>query len=48
LTGSDPAVILKAVHTVLSKPPAWTPPVEYLAENVSQTVVNILTGHRHA
>lgn len=48
LTGSDPAVILKAVQTVLSKPPAWTPPVEYLAENVSQTVVNILTGHRHA
>jgi UDP-N-acetylglucosamine 2-epimerase (non-hydrolysing) len=48
LTGANPEVILECVKTVLSRPPDWTPPAEYLAENVSQTVVKILTGYRRA
>jgi len=35
------------VEVVLSSPPAWNPPAEYLVENVSQTVVRILTGFRY-
>jgi UDP-N-acetylglucosamine 2-epimerase (non-hydrolysing) len=48
LTGANPEVILECVKTVLSMPPNWTPPAEYMAENVSQTVVKILTGYRRA
>src|SRR5271157_1143759 len=47
LTGSDPDQILLCVKTVLSRPANWTPPVEYLAENVSQTVLRILTGFHY-
>jgi UDP-N-acetylglucosamine 2-epimerase (non-hydrolysing) len=46
LSGANPDTILKCVGTVLSQPPDWTPPSEYLAENVSQTVLKILTGYR--
>jgi UDP-N-acetylglucosamine 2-epimerase (non-hydrolysing) len=46
LTGAEPDRILAAVQTVLAQPPDWNPPSEYLAENVSQTVVKILTGFR--
>jgi UDP-N-acetylglucosamine 2-epimerase (non-hydrolysing) len=48
LSGSDPESILRCVEVVLSQPPSWTPPQEYLAENVSLTVTRILTGYRHA
>jgi UDP-N-acetylglucosamine 2-epimerase (non-hydrolysing) len=48
LSGADPDTILKCVEIVLSKPPTWNPPVEYLAENVSQVVLKILTGYHHA
>jgi UDP-N-acetylglucosamine 2-epimerase (non-hydrolysing) len=48
LTGANPETILECVKTVLSKPPDWTPPAEYLAENVSQTVIKILAGYSHA
>jgi UDP-N-acetylglucosamine 2-epimerase (non-hydrolysing) len=48
LSGADPKRILDCVKTVRSRPPEWNPPVEYLAENVSQTVVKILTGYRPA
>jgi len=48
LTGANPEAILECVKTVLSRPPDWTPPAEYLAENVSQTMVKILTGYRRA
>jgi UDP-N-acetylglucosamine 2-epimerase (non-hydrolysing) len=44
LSGAEPESILRCVEVVLSQPPCWDPPVEYLAENVSQTVVKILTG----
>jgi len=47
LSGGDPAQILTCVETVLSGPPDWNPPLEYLAENVSQTVLKILMGYHH-
>jgi UDP-N-acetylglucosamine 2-epimerase (non-hydrolysing) len=48
LSGAEPESILRCVEVVLSQPPCWDPPVEYLAENVSQTVVKILTGFLYA
>ena len=48
LSGADPARILACVETVLSRPADWNPPVEYLAENVSQTAIKILMGYHHA
>jgi UDP-N-acetylglucosamine 2-epimerase (non-hydrolysing) len=48
LSGADPDIILDCVKTVLSRPSDWNPPKEYLAENVSQTVVKILTGYHQA
>jgi UDP-N-acetylglucosamine 2-epimerase (non-hydrolysing) len=44
LSGGDPDTILHCLDLALSKPPAWEAPVEYLAEHVSETVTNILTG----
>jgi hypothetical protein len=32
------------METVLSQPPSWTPPPEYLAKTVSSTVVRIVLG----
>jgi UDP-N-acetylglucosamine 2-epimerase (non-hydrolysing) len=47
LTGADPDSILKAVEVALGRARPWTPPSEYLADNVSDTVVKILMGYRH-
>lgn len=47
LSGSNPETILVCAETVLSKTPNWQPPVEYLAKNVSRTVINILLGYQH-
>ncbi len=46
LSGSDPSRILACVRLALDSKRDWTPPAEYLRENVSETVVRILTGHR--
>lgn len=48
LTGADPAQILNCVNTVLSRPASWSPPAEYLVENVSQTVIKILMGYKYS
>jgi UDP-N-acetylglucosamine 2-epimerase (non-hydrolysing) len=48
LSGADPDQILTCIATVLDKAGAWTPPREYLEEEVSRTVVNIVLGYRHA
>jgi UDP-N-acetylglucosamine 2-epimerase (non-hydrolysing) len=45
LTGADPGQILACVATALSKPADWNPPAEYLAKNVSQTVLRILMSY---
>ena len=47
LTGADPDSILRSVHLVLSRKPHWKVPAEYLVEDVSDTVLRILTGHHH-
>ena len=47
LTGSDPDQILLCVKTVLSRSADWTPPIEYLAEDVSHTVIKLLMGYNH-
>lgn len=47
LTGAEPAQIIACVNTVLSRTPNWDPPKEYLAENVSQTVIKILMGYKY-
>jgi UDP-N-acetylglucosamine 2-epimerase (non-hydrolysing) len=47
LSGSDHDTILRCVQIVLSQPPEWVVPPEYLIENVSTTIVKILLGlHR--
>lgn len=45
LSGADPGHILTCARTVLSAPPSWQAPPEYLVPNVSETVVRILIGH---
>jgi UDP-N-acetylglucosamine 2-epimerase (non-hydrolysing) len=46
LSGADPVAILSAVRLVTERRSQWTAPAEYLRENVSETVVRILLGHR--
>jgi UDP-N-acetylglucosamine 2-epimerase (non-hydrolysing) len=45
LSGADPADVLRCVRTVLDQQPHWGVPPEYLAKNVSQTVVKIVLGY---
>jgi len=47
LSGSNPDQILLCVATVLSRPADWTPPIEYLAKDVSRTVIKLLMGYNH-
>jgi UDP-N-acetylglucosamine 2-epimerase (non-hydrolysing) len=44
LCGAEPDSIVRTVELTLAQPAAWTPPREYLAKNVSQTVSKILLG----
>lgn len=44
LSGGDPDAIVQAAELAVSQPASWTPPREYLVENVSQTVSKILLG----
>ncbi len=45
LSGDDPDSIFNAAALAISQPSSWTPPREYLIDNVSQTVSKILLGH---
>jgi len=36
------------VRAVVERPRDWAVPPEYLAETVSQTVLKIVVGYRHA
>ena len=45
LSGAEPENILRAVELALSDPARWTPPREYLAESVAQTVSKIILGY---
>ncbi|MFA4965613.1 MAG: UDP-N-acetylglucosamine 2-epimerase (non-hydrolyzing) [Thermoleophilia bacterium] len=44
LAGVEPETVLRCVRTVTASPPAWTPPPEYLAPDVSSAVVKIVLG----
>jgi len=46
LTGDNPEQILEAVDIVTNHQPNWTPPYEYLADNVAPTAVRIILGFR--
>ncbi len=45
LSGAEPESILACVRSVLDRSCDWTPPTEYLNDNVSSTVANIVVGH---
>ena len=47
LSGADPHQIMTALELVLSREPEWSIPVEYLVENVSDTILNIILGYNH-
>lgn len=44
LSGVEPDTVLSCVRAALSGECNWAPPTEYLVEDVSRTVVNILLG----
>jgi UDP-N-acetylglucosamine 2-epimerase (non-hydrolysing) len=44
LSGADPQLIRNSVKTVTKTPCQWTPPPEYLVQDVSSTVMKILLG----
>jgi UDP-N-acetylglucosamine 2-epimerase (non-hydrolysing) len=48
LGGADVETIVRCVRTVVERQGEWTPPVEYMARNVSETVAKIVLGYRHA
>ena len=45
LSGVRPKMVQRCVRTVVNQECDWTPPKEYLAENVSDTVIRILLGY---
>jgi len=45
LSGSEPESILSCVGTVVNRPCNWTPPSEYLMNEVAGTVVKIILGY---
>jgi UDP-N-acetylglucosamine 2-epimerase (non-hydrolysing) len=46
LAGADPEAIRRAVKLVMDNPPLWSPPREYMVDNVSETVVRLLMSYR--
>lgn len=48
LSGADPDSILRCLKIALDSSGSWNPPIEYLSENVSETVCKIVFGHRHS
>ena len=47
LSGADPDSVMLCVRTVLEMKPRWVAPPEYLAEDVSDTVIRIVFGYHH-
>ena len=45
LSGANADAIVGGVELAISQPANWTPPAEYLAENVAQTVAKIVLGY---
>lgn len=47
LSGAEVDSVMTCAELVLSRGAHWTPPPEYLVENVSETVVKIVLGYLH-
>jgi UDP-N-acetylglucosamine 2-epimerase (non-hydrolysing) len=45
LSGADPDLIVQTLDLVLNSPCTWTPPPEYVQENVSAVVAKIVLGY---
>ncbi len=45
LSGAETEAIVRAVELAISQPADWSPPPEYLVENVARTVGKILLGY---
>ena len=45
LSGADPESVLQSVGLVISREVDWNPPIEYLATNVSDVVVKIVSSY---
>ncbi|MEX2242754.1 MAG: UDP-N-acetylglucosamine 2-epimerase (non-hydrolyzing) [Fimbriimonadaceae bacterium] len=48
LSGADPQQILRSAKAVVGAKHKWSPPAEYLQENVSEVVASLVMGHRQA
>ncbi len=46
LSGADVTSVLRCVKIVLGRTPNWQAPPEYLVENVSDVVINVLSSYR--
>jgi UDP-N-acetylglucosamine 2-epimerase (non-hydrolysing) len=46
LSGAEPESILRCVEVVLDTIRNWNPPPEYLAKDVSSTVIKIVLGYK--
>jgi UDP-N-acetylglucosamine 2-epimerase (non-hydrolysing) len=46
LAGADPDSIARAVAFVMNRGAAWTPPPEYLAENVAERACGVILSYR--
>jgi UDP-N-acetylglucosamine 2-epimerase (non-hydrolysing) len=46
LAGVESESVLRAVEMVTNQSTSWTPPAEYLVENVAQVVSRIILGRR--
>ncbi len=44
LSGVDPEMILNCVKMAINKKTDWVPPIEYLKNNVSDTIIKVLLG----
>jgi UDP-N-acetylglucosamine 2-epimerase (non-hydrolysing) len=47
LSGVEPGAVMRCVESVLGRKCDWTPPSEYVAEHVSDTVIKIVLDYRH-
>ena len=47
LSGVEPERVRRCVNAALALERTWTPPPEYLAEHVSETVARIVLGYVH-
>lgn len=45
LSGAETQSIVSAVELAIAQPAAWTPPIEYSATNVAQTVSKLILGY---